>query len=180
LVHCAGGNGAKFSTTVFDDSAKTSIQTGKAPFTGAFKPNSSLNVFQGLNARGTWKLVVRDYETGKTGVINGWRLIFKGYPGTPDSYVLPSSAKLLPSALATRSTTASLSTTSGPSSDKIIERASNVVLKASTSSLDAATKLVDYLMANEDRTLSSAKALVAALDPRLFDKILRSLQLESL
>ncbi len=58
-----GGNGANFTDTTFDDSAGTSIVSvtaANAPFTGRFRPEQPLSMFNGNEEEGNWMLVVRD------------------------------------------------------------------------------------------------------------------------
>jgi subtilisin-like proprotein convertase family protein len=63
--------------TVFDGAAPGFIQFATAPFAGAFKPQQTLGVFDGDNAKGSWGLVVFDAANGATGTLNCWRLQVK-------------------------------------------------------------------------------------------------------
>ncbi|MFP4459029.1 MAG: tail fiber domain-containing protein [Candidatus Zixiibacteriota bacterium] len=59
-----GGTGENFLNTVFDDEADESITSGSAPFTGRFRPESSLSEFDGEDPNGDWVLkacTVTDY-----------------------------------------------------------------------------------------------------------------------
>ncbi len=77
LVGDAGGNGANFAATIFDDEANTPITAGSAPFTGRFRPLQPLSSLDGLSTRGTWRLVVTDTDPWDTGTLNGWALVFR-------------------------------------------------------------------------------------------------------
>jgi len=88
----SGVRTANFTNTVFDDNATTPIQDGNAPFFATFNPQMPLTAFEGLNAKGTWTLVVSNSASGSgsTGTFNGWSLSFqKPLPttglGTPGS-----------------------------------------------------------------------------------------------
>jgi len=94
------GNGtrtANFTNTVFDDNAATPIQNGSAPFFAVFNPQMPLSAFAGLNAAGTWTLVIQNATTanggtGATGSLTSWSLSFQkplptsglGEPGSDD------------------------------------------------------------------------------------------------
>jgi subtilisin-like proprotein convertase family protein len=76
------GNGvttANFTNTVFDDNATTPIQNGSAPFFATFNPQMPLTAFEGLDAKGTWTLVVTNATSGSgaVGTFNGWSLSFQ-------------------------------------------------------------------------------------------------------
>ena len=80
------GNGvstANFTNTIFDDTVTTPIQNGSAPFFATFNPQMPLlgpgKTFQGLDAKGTWTLLVTNSSSGSGGVgtINGWSLSFQ-------------------------------------------------------------------------------------------------------
>ena len=76
-----GINTANFTNTIFDDKAGTPIQSGSAPFFGTFNPQQSLaTAFAGLNAQGTWTLVINNATSGSGGRrlrFNGWSLSFQ-------------------------------------------------------------------------------------------------------
>ena len=75
----SGTQTANFTNTVFDDNATTPIQNGSAPFFATFNPQMPLAAFAGLNAAGTWTLIVQNSATGSgsTGTFNGWSLSFQ-------------------------------------------------------------------------------------------------------
>jgi subtilisin-like proprotein convertase family protein len=63
--------------TVFDGAAPGFIQFATAPFAGSFRPQQTLGVFDGRNAKGTWALVVFDAAKDATGTLDCWRLQIK-------------------------------------------------------------------------------------------------------
>jgi large repetitive protein len=75
-------SGANFTDTVFDDSAKTSIAAGTAPFTGSYQPIglSEVPVMPGLSsligkvADGTWTLQITNTSRTTAGVLVNWSL----------------------------------------------------------------------------------------------------------
>ena len=69
-----GGEGDGYSETVFDSEAESIIQTGIAPFTGAFKPEEDLSVLYGTESYGTWYLKILDVGPQDTGSIQSWSL----------------------------------------------------------------------------------------------------------
>lgn len=74
LSNRRGSGGNNFSNTVFDDAATTAISAGSAPFTGSFKPEALLSVFNGTDAFGTWTLRVSDNASQDSGNLNTWGL----------------------------------------------------------------------------------------------------------
>jgi hypothetical protein len=60
--------------TVFDGAAPTFIQTGSAPFNGAYRPQQSLGLFDGDKTKGEWRLFAYDDAGGTSGLINCWTL----------------------------------------------------------------------------------------------------------
>ncbi len=71
-----GATGHNFSGTTLDDEAFATIASGTAPFTGRFRPQSSLSAFDGQNAAGVWTLEVTDDLKKNTGTLNSWSLQF--------------------------------------------------------------------------------------------------------
>jgi subtilisin-like proprotein convertase family protein len=72
------GAGADFRDTTFDTQSLTPIAFGAAPFTGAFRPEQSLNGLNGLNGTqlsGTWTLRITDSKGDDIGVLFGWSLV---------------------------------------------------------------------------------------------------------
>ena len=69
------GSGDDFADTVLDDEADGSIVDGVAPFSGMFRPEGSLAVFDGEDPNGTWTLEVSDsYAAADDGILDGWGL----------------------------------------------------------------------------------------------------------
>jgi len=62
-----GGTGANYINTFFNDSAANPISGGTAPFTGSFRPESPLSVFNGQNPLGNWIFRVNDNAASDTG-----------------------------------------------------------------------------------------------------------------
>ena len=71
-----GGAGQNFQNTLFDDKAAIPISAGAAPFTGSYRPEIPLSIFNGKNAAGVWKLSVQNRSGQTVGVLNGWSLFF--------------------------------------------------------------------------------------------------------
>lgn len=75
LFSGVGSSKNNFTGTILDDEAATPIANGKAPFTGAFKPQEFLSAFDGTTAQGVWTLSVSDTESEDTGTLQSWSLI---------------------------------------------------------------------------------------------------------
>lgn len=69
-----GGSSDNFVNTIFSDAAAVAITAGTAPFTGLFRPQSPLSVFNGTAANGTWTLKVSDSGSGDTGTVQSAEL----------------------------------------------------------------------------------------------------------
>lgn len=76
LVLARGGAGDDFVGTVFDDEALSSIVSAAAPFTGSFRPEQTLNRFDGQQASGVWTLEITDTRAPSTGTLVAWGLDF--------------------------------------------------------------------------------------------------------
>ncbi|MGL6094184.1 MAG: S8 family serine peptidase [Fimbriiglobus sp.] len=109
LFNRRGGSGANLTGTWFDDSAHGAVAWGTAPFSGTFRPEQSLAGFNGMNANGTWTLVISDLSAGATGRVNAVTLSFAGATagnvvnavGTvPAASLEPAAATPTPSAVA--------------------------------------------------------------------------------
>ena len=64
--------GADYTETIFDDEADVPIEDGNAPFTGRFRPKALdpqnlLEIFDGQDAFGTWRLRIYDAHFNDTG-----------------------------------------------------------------------------------------------------------------
>ncbi len=87
LVADVTAGGANFTNTTFDDESGTRIgsATNAAPYTGVFMPQDLLNVFDGLNAQGTWQLeITDDTANGVVGLLDSWTLDF----GTESEFII--------------------------------------------------------------------------------------------
>jgi subtilisin-like proprotein convertase family protein len=84
LVNNRGGTGANFQNTVFSEAASTAITSAKAPFAGTYRPESSLSLLNGLNAAGSWRLMVKD-SGGHSGTLLNWSLIITPAAGSTSS-----------------------------------------------------------------------------------------------
>jgi subtilisin-like proprotein convertase family protein len=71
-----GGLGDNYSGTIFDDEAELSIGDAQPPYTGRFKPDESLSVFDGKPMTGEWVLMVYDNDEAFEGTLNSWCLTF--------------------------------------------------------------------------------------------------------
>ncbi|MBK9358773.1 MAG: M20/M25/M40 family metallo-hydrolase [Bacteroidales bacterium] len=69
-----GGEGDNYTNTVFDDQAEHSISEGIPPYTGRFRPEFPLEVFNGKPVSGTWQIRVNDGGAGNTGTLENWCL----------------------------------------------------------------------------------------------------------
>lgn len=70
-----GGMNPNFTDTIFDDQAEVAIADGTAPFTGTFRPDDPLALFNTQNARGTWQLNIQNVTTkGNLGSLNSWSI----------------------------------------------------------------------------------------------------------
>ena len=74
LIGSRGGEGDNFVNTVLDDEATLSLAQGSAPFTGSFRPDGALSLFQGKSAAGTWTLRAADISPGNSGSILGFEV----------------------------------------------------------------------------------------------------------
>lgn len=76
LASRVGGSGDNFTSTVFDDTASVAIGSGKAPFSGRFRPASPLSAFEGDTVAGTWKLEVSDLSKSDAGSVRFFAIDF--------------------------------------------------------------------------------------------------------
>lgn len=82
LVRRRGGSGDNFGTgsgacesmvyTVFDQAAGSAISNGAAPFAGRYRPETTLDLFNGKPLNGTWRLRMRDETTQDVGTNLCW------------------------------------------------------------------------------------------------------------
>jgi subtilisin family serine protease len=74
LASRRGGTGDNYINTMFNDSAANPISSGTAPFTGSFRPENPLSVFNGQNPMGDWIFRVNDNTTSDTGRVMNYCL----------------------------------------------------------------------------------------------------------
>jgi subtilisin-like proprotein convertase family protein len=72
--------GANYTQTIFDDEAETAIEQAEPPFTGRFRPRAIdaanlLEIFDGENVYGTWRLQIYDAFYADTGNLDSFELI---------------------------------------------------------------------------------------------------------
>jgi len=69
--------GENYEGTIFDDEAERPIESGSAPFSGRYRPRAPgrLDVYDGLDAHGEWKLQIYDWWHGDTGRLEEVTLI---------------------------------------------------------------------------------------------------------
>ncbi len=77
-----GGSGNNFVGTIFDDEATVSIAEGSAPFTGSFRPDEQLAIFDGESIMGNWVLHIYDNALNDQGTLHNW-CINMFYSGDP-------------------------------------------------------------------------------------------------
>lgn len=75
-IYQVGGTGDNFINTVLNDSASNLISGGIVPFTGTFRPNRPLGVFNNADINGNWILKIYDRASGSTGTLKAWGLDF--------------------------------------------------------------------------------------------------------
>ncbi len=86
LFNRHGGNGDNITNLVFDDSAATAVSSAAAPFTGTFRPTSTLSDFDGDSTTGAWTLNVSDNAGMDVGTLNSWAIgAFGSCPAPPAS-----------------------------------------------------------------------------------------------
>lgn len=64
LADGQGGGGHDYTNTTFDDGAPVGIDGQSAPFTGTYRPEQPLNIFDGKPAAGDWHIKVTDQSPG--------------------------------------------------------------------------------------------------------------------
>jgi gliding motility-associated-like protein len=70
--------GSDFTETIFDDAAVFDLTNKEAPYTGRFRPEELLSVFNGKFSEGDWVLAVVDKSEDDEGVLRNWRLSIAG------------------------------------------------------------------------------------------------------
>ncbi|MEQ8843817.1 MAG: S8 family serine peptidase [Phycisphaerales bacterium] len=79
LFNGIGSSADDMTNATFDDDASRSIVSATAadaPFTGDWRPQDSLDVFNDASAAGVWQLVIRDTKGNDIGSLLGWSLDF--------------------------------------------------------------------------------------------------------
>jgi hypothetical protein len=74
LVNHRGGGGDNFIGTKFTDTALTPISSGYPPFTGFFRAEYPLSVFNGIDPNGDWIVEIHDNFSGDQGTLKAWCL----------------------------------------------------------------------------------------------------------
>ena len=74
LINHRGGSGNNFIGTKLTDTASTPISSGNPPFTGYFRAEHPLSVFNGINPNGEWILEIYDNFSGDQGTLKAWCL----------------------------------------------------------------------------------------------------------
>ncbi|MGV3698045.1 proprotein convertase P-domain-containing protein, partial [Flavobacterium sp.] len=111
-----GGTGDGYLNTCFSATAATAITAGTAPFTGSFIPEQPFSGFNGVNANGTWQLVVVDDAGIDTGTIRDWTITFNNnqpaFTWSPTTAMI-NSTTLSPTVCPTATTTYTLTANNG-------------------------------------------------------------------
>jgi hypothetical protein len=76
LIYHAGESGDNFIQAILSDIAQSPVNIASAPFTGFYRPTSSLSNFYGVDPTGNWTLSILDNVAGNTGMLNAWGLRF--------------------------------------------------------------------------------------------------------
>lgn len=84
LFNQRGGSGDNINA-VFDDRSSTLLSKASAPFLGWNRPEQALASLAGMNARGTWTLIVEDLAAGNAGKLNSWAIIVEPAAGAASS-----------------------------------------------------------------------------------------------
>ena len=80
LVESRFDEGDNYTNTVFDDEAVLNFSAGSAPYTGSFKPQNSLELFNNENSFGEWILKAIDNGPADIGTIDNWSISICGIP----------------------------------------------------------------------------------------------------
>jgi subtilisin-like proprotein convertase family protein len=63
-----------YTQTIFDDEALVSVEDGEAPFTGRYRPRESLNIFDGEDTFGAWRLLIYDQCLNDSGYLDSFEM----------------------------------------------------------------------------------------------------------
>lgn len=66
--------GNNYTNTTLDDEATVDLTSGSSPYTGSFRPDNNLQVFDGKHSNGTWTLRCYVNNYLNAGAINSWNL----------------------------------------------------------------------------------------------------------
>lgn len=76
LFSQVGGTGDNIIGCILSDASSGNIFDGSAPFSGYFKPQNPLSLFNGEDINGDWELRVSDLVAGNTGTLESWEMNF--------------------------------------------------------------------------------------------------------
>ncbi len=88
-----GSSGDSYVNTIFDDEASIIITSGTVPFTGRFRPETPLNVFDGKSPNGMWILrYTDDAASGFNSTLDDWmiEISYGNVVGVPQTITIPS------------------------------------------------------------------------------------------
>lgn len=80
LISSRTDDGNNYSNTTFDDDASSLINTGSAPFTGSFRPEQPLSIFNSEFSNGNWLLKIVDSGPADIGTLDNWSIEICGSP----------------------------------------------------------------------------------------------------
>lgn len=91
-----GGSSDSYVNTIFDDEASIPITSGTAPFTGRFRPETPLTVFDNQVVEGLWILQMNDDAAGDFGTLDSWiiEITYQTTVGTEQTITIPSRYEL--------------------------------------------------------------------------------------
>jgi len=92
-----GGSGDGYVNTIFDDESQMLITQGTVPFTGRFKPEAPLTIFDGKPLEGTWILqYIDDTNTGYNSTLDSWtiEITYEAVNGINQTISIPSEFSL--------------------------------------------------------------------------------------
>jgi len=72
VIGQTGSFGANYLWMRMKDDATRNIIDGAAPYSGEYKPQAPLGIFNGLDPDGDWILTIKDYGEGITGTLRAW------------------------------------------------------------------------------------------------------------
>jgi len=96
LITNRGGNGDNFIGTILNDSAANPISSGTAPFTGSYRPEQPLTVFNSQTPNGNWILFMVDNAAGDLGFLRAWclKIVYSCADGIINTSEIPFTYKL--------------------------------------------------------------------------------------